>query len=142
VPALRDVTADRWDDLDRLAPLLRRRARHVVSENARVLLAVGALRRGDLPGLGRLFDASHASMRDDFEVSVPEVDRLVELARAAPGVFGARLTGGGFGGSIVALAERGAGAAAGREVLARYGDGGRGRARVLVPPPEAPGGGA
>jgi galactokinase len=82
------------------------RARHVVSENARVLQAAGALRLGDIHALGPLLAASHASLRDDFEVSTPELDALVEaLVRA--GALGARLTGAGFGGCVVALAEHG-----------------------------------
>ena len=133
VPALRDVAESDLAAVMALPDPLGRRARHVVTEDARVLAAVAAMRAGDLPALGALFDASHASMRDDFEVSVPEVDRLVALARAEPDVFGARLTGGGFGGAIVALAREGSAAAVGARVLARYGDGGRGRPRVLVP---------
>ncbi len=74
----------------------------MVEENARVLEAVDAIERGDLPALGALMDASHASQRDLYEVSVPEVDALVERLRAE-GALGARLTGGGFGGSVVAL---------------------------------------
>ena len=72
---------------------LNRRARHVVTENARVLATVAALRAGDLAEVGRLFLASHASMRDDFEVSTPAVDALVEAARSIPGVYGALLYG-------------------------------------------------
>ena len=93
-------------DLPRVAGLpdpLDRRAKHVITENQRVLDAVAAMKAGDLERLGRLFDESHASQRDDYEVSVPQVDLLVTLTRALPGVFGARLTGGGFGGSIVGL---------------------------------------
>jgi galactokinase len=135
VRELRDVGEDQLAAVSALPPPLDRRARHVVTENARVLRAVAAMKQGDLGGLGRLFDASHASMRDDFEVSVPEVDRLVQIARAEPGVYGARLTGGGFGGAIVVLAKQGHGAAVGRSVLAKYGRGHRGEARVLVPPP-------
>jgi galactokinase len=82
-----------------------RRARHVASENERVRAAVDALERGDPRALGALFAESHVSLRDDFEVSTPTLDRLVEAAVAA-GAIGARLTGGGFGGSIVALAKR------------------------------------
>ncbi len=82
-----------------------RRMRHVTTENARVGATVAALERHDLQALGPLFAASHASLRDDYEVSTPTLDRLVELALNA-GALGARLTGGGFGGSIVALAER------------------------------------
>ena len=101
-----------------LAPPLDRRARHVVSENKRVLDAVVALRAGDEVALGALLAASHDSLRDDFEVSVPEVDHLVTLAQADPDVIGARMTGGGFGGSIVALARRGQARAAGDRICA------------------------
>src|SRR5439155_1307793 len=89
-----------------VAVLLARRVRHVVGENERVLAAVAALEAGDLVRLGALLDASHASLRDDYEVSTPEVDQLVEVARAQPETLGARLTGGGFGGAIVALVRR------------------------------------
>jgi galactokinase len=92
-------------DLDRVARLdapLDRRARHIVTENQRVLDGAAALTRGDAARFGELMIASHASQRDDYEVSVPEVDALVEGALAR-GALGARLTGGGFGGSIVAL---------------------------------------
>ncbi len=85
----------------RLPDRIARRARHVVSEVALVRAAVDALRAGDLVVFGRLLDASHASLRDDFDVSTPEVDRVVEAARAR-GALGARMTGGGFGGSVVA----------------------------------------
>ncbi|WP_437592369.1 galactokinase [Sorangium sp. So ce1000] len=137
VPQLRDVDADaaRASIEQRIASLpapLDRRARHVVTENARVLAAVAALRAGDLGRLGQLFDASHRSMRDDFEVSVPAVDDLVESARAQPEVFGARLTGGGFGGSIVALVKRGCAASAGRAVVEAYARTPNRRATVLV----------
>jgi galactokinase len=81
-------------------------ARHVVSENARVLAFVDALRAGDAPTAGALMLASHRSLRDDFAVSTPELDRLVDLSVAA-GAFGARLTGAGFGGCIVALVPAG-----------------------------------
>jgi galactokinase len=78
----------------------------VVTENARVLEAVAALRAGDLPGLGRLLKAAHASLRDDFQVSIREIDTLVEIAEQTDGVLGARLTGGGFGGCVIALVAR------------------------------------
>jgi galactokinase len=81
------------------------RARHVVSENMRVLDAAAALRAGDVDTVGRLMTESHASLRDDFEVSTPELDLLVELLVAA-GAVGARLTGAGFGGCVVALVQR------------------------------------
>jgi galactokinase len=89
-------------------PILRRRARHVVTENQRVLGFAQALRAGDLAVAGKLMSASHASLRDDFEVSTPALDDLVRLLAGRPGVAGARLTGAGFGGCVVALVERGA----------------------------------
>jgi galactokinase len=82
--------------------LLGRRVRHVISENERVRLAAAAVRARDLEALAELLDRSHASLRDDFEVSVPAVERTVARARAA-GARGARLIGGGFGGSVLAL---------------------------------------
>ncbi len=103
-----------------LPPPLDRRARHVVTESARVGEAVAALRAGDLARAGALFGASHASMRDDFEVSTPEVDALVAAASADPDVYGARLTGGGFGGAIVALARRGREGAASKRIVEAY----------------------
>jgi galactokinase len=112
VAALRDARADQVRD----DPV----ARHVVSENARVAAFAGALRRGDADTCGRLMLASHASLRDDFGVSTPELDLLVELCMAH-GALGARPTGAGFGGCVVALVPAGAAAAAGAEVAARYG---------------------
>src|SRR6266545_2939313 len=93
---------DRRRELEAGAP---RRVRHVQTENERVRAAVEALERQDVQTLGSIFAASHASLRDDYEVSTPTLDRLVEAALDA-GALGARLTGGGFGGSIVALAGR------------------------------------
>ena len=90
--------------LDSLDPLSQRRLRHVVTENARVLEFADALERDDLAAAGALLLAGHASLRDDYEVSIPEIDLLVELACDA-GAYGARLLGGGFGGSIIALAD-------------------------------------
>jgi galactokinase len=105
VPALRDVTSvaelDRLDD-----PVLRRRARHVVSEDARVLATVALLRAGQVAETGPLLTESHRSLRDDFEVSWPQADVTVETALAA-GAAGARMTGGGFGGSVIALVPAG-----------------------------------
>jgi galactokinase len=89
-------------------PLLRRRARHVVTENARVLAAAEAIAAGDLASAGAEMTASHRSLAQDFEVSTPALDALVDELLATPGVFGARMTGAGFGGCVVALAERGA----------------------------------
>ncbi|MEO5608407.1 MAG: galactokinase [Ornithinibacter sp.] len=109
VASLRDVDpADLDAALERLSDdVLRRRTRHVVTEIARVVEAVTALRAGDLEEVGRLFDASHASLRDDYEVSCAELDVSVEAARSA-GALGARMTGGGFGGSSIALVPTGA----------------------------------
>jgi galactokinase len=102
VNSLREVM-DRPDDVGLLADaVLRRRARHVVSENGRVLDAIALLRRGALRGVGPLLTRSHASLRDDFEVSWPEADVAVDAATAA-GACGARMMGGGFGGSVLAL---------------------------------------
>ncbi|HUY63148.1 MAG TPA: galactokinase family protein [Acidimicrobiales bacterium] len=88
--------------------LLRRRARHVVTECDRVRWCATALASGDLEEVGRLMTASHRSLAEDFEVSTPELDALVEHLARAPGVYGARLTGGGFGGCAVAISEQGA----------------------------------
>ena len=91
-----------------------------MTEDARVLQAVAALRANDPAQVGELFYASHASMRDDYEVSVPQVDALVEIASTERDVYGARLTGGGFGGSVVILAKRGCGRAVADRVAERY----------------------
>ncbi|HVX18576.1 MAG TPA: galactokinase [Acidimicrobiales bacterium] len=96
-------------DVDRLGDdLLRRRARHVITENRRVRDFAAALRAGDYVTAGQQLWASHESLRDDFEVSTRTLDHLVEALRETPGVFGARLTGAGFGGCVVAITERGA----------------------------------
>jgi galactokinase len=108
---------------------IRRRARHVVSENARVLAALEA----DAPTFGALMNASHASLRDDYEVSVPGVDRLVAALQAIKGVFGARMTGAGFGGACVALVERGHAAAIGRSLTDSTRMAGERTSRVVVP---------
>lgn len=133
VPELRDVSIADLERIESLPEPMRRRARHVVSENARVLEAVEALRGHDLDRLGALLDASHRSLRDDFEVSTPEVDLLVELVREWPGVFGARITGGGFGGSIVVLADAAAGHAAASAGVATYEERTGLDARILLP---------
>jgi galactokinase len=103
-PSWRDVTPDDLDAAEgNMDAVTFRRSRHVVGEIARTIGAVEALKRGDFPELGRLMYASHNSLRDDFEVSCPELDHLVEAASRLPGVIGARMTGGGFGGSTVTL---------------------------------------
>jgi galactokinase len=117
----RDVAADELDDLA-LTDVPRRRLRHVVTENARVLEAVAVLEEPGTPRLdrlGELFRQGHESLRDDFEVTTPELDLLVELAYQA-GALAARMTGGGFGGSIVALAEPSLAAALADEVAALF----------------------
>jgi galactokinase len=101
VEQLRDAGVE---DVSRLSGEELIRARHIVTENARVLDAVAALQTGDFPELGRLMYASHASMRDDFEISTKELDAFVEIAEA-DGAPGARLTGAGFGGCAIALVE-------------------------------------
>ena len=123
VGSLRDVTPD---DLVRLLPMLPtvvgQRCRHVVFENARVHEAVAAMRSGDVAQLRTLMAASHFSLRDDYEVSCPELDILVDLALAEPHCHGARLTGAGFGGCTVNLVEVGAVEAFSRAVLEGYGE--------------------
>jgi galactokinase len=104
VPSLREASLEA---AVRLPEPLARRARHVISENARVDAACAALERGDLAELGRLLDASHASLRDDYEVSTPAVEATVERLRAA-GAIGARIVGGGFGGHVLGLMAPGA----------------------------------
>ena len=129
VASLRDADPDA---LERLPDVLRRRVRHVVAENARVLEAREALLRDDAERLGELFHQSHASLRDDFEVSIPEVDRLVVIAEEEPDVFGARITGGGFGGAIVAAVRPGSESTA-TTIAARYARETGQRADVLLP---------
>ena len=118
---------------------LDRRVRHVLTENRRVLEMVDALRAGDLGRAGQLLKASHQSLRDDFEVSIPELDLLVELAAGLPEVFGARMTGGGFGGSVLLLTTRGAASVASATVARQYAVMSGREASVLVPRPSDPG---
>ncbi|MEX2541879.1 MAG: galactokinase [Trueperaceae bacterium] len=121
VPALRDVTPERLEAASRqLAPLLYRRARHVVSENERTLAAARAMRSGDAATVGQLMSLSHDSLRDDFEVSSDALDAIVGGARAEPDCFGARLTGAGFGGCAVALVASDAAAGIGERVMSGY----------------------
>ena len=131
VGSLRDVAS--VDALDALPGTLRRRARHVVTENARVLQAVAC---ADAQAFGSLMNASHDSLRDDYEVSTPELDRLVALLQAQPGVYGARLTGAGFGGACVALCEAQALPQVASTVIEQYRAAGQNGA-VLVPPQAA-----
>lgn len=105
---LRSASQDDVASID--DPVLRRRARHVVGENDRMLAFADCLRSGDAERAGRLMTQSHASLRNDFEVSTPVLDDLVARMLHVNGVLGARLTGAGFGGSVVALARPGAAA--------------------------------
>lgn len=106
IRALRDVDERVFAEREpELPPLIRARARHVVTENARVLRAADALSSGDVQAVGRLMNESHASLRDDFAVSGPDLDLIVRLAQAHDACFGARMTGGGFAGCAVALVQ-------------------------------------
>jgi galactokinase len=133
VQSLRELSEAHAAAIEKLPAPLDRRVRHVLSENRRVRETVDAFRAGNLAEAGRLFLESHASLRDDFEVSVPEVDALVELAMRAPGTYGARLTGGGFGGSIVALAEDSQAREAARTTVEGYARQTGKTARVMLP---------
>lgn len=107
VTALRDATIEQLEQHRRdLSEVVYRRCRHVITENARVLEAGEALERHDLDLFGRLMGDSHVSLRDDYEVSSGELDLMVELAQKVEGVYGARMTGGGFGGSTVNLVRK------------------------------------
>jgi galactokinase len=104
VTSLRDISLEMVESAaDRLDPVVARRVRHVIGENSRVAAVVNALRARDFDAIGKLFRASHESLRDLFEVSSPELDALVEIARSVDGVIGSRMTGAGFGGCTVNL---------------------------------------
>jgi galactokinase len=136
LPALRDVgdLAAALDQLD--DDVMQRRVRHVVTENARVQAAAEVLRASRVADLGPLLDASHASMRDDFEITVPTVDLAVESARAA-GAIGARMTGGGFGGCIIALLPTGQSRAVTERIAADFASAGFGAPVGFVGVPSA-----
>jgi len=109
VTALRDATLETLEAARaKMEPVVYRRARHVISENQRTLHAARAIQASDWAAVGQLMHASHASLRDDYEVSCPELDVVVELVREigeAGGVIGSRMTGGGFGGCVVSLVK-------------------------------------
>ena len=107
-------------DASDLPDLERRRAAHIIGENERVLATPDLLASGDVAAFGRFMSASHESSRVNFENSTPSLDLLVSLANATSGVYGARLTGGGFGGAIVALVSCDAADAAGVAIAAEY----------------------
>lgn len=121
IRALRDVTAVQLEENQRLlAPKVYARCRHVITENDRVHSAVGALESGNMRALGSLMRESHRSLRNDYEVSCKELDLMVEIAAVQPGVIGARMTGGGFGGCTVNLVEAAAVEAFKQNVAAEY----------------------
>jgi len=121
IGALRDATLEQLDAArSRMPERVYRRCRHVITENARVEAAADALDARDLLRFGALMDASHVSLRDDFEVSCPELDTMAEILRTLDGVHGARMTGGGFGGCAVALVDATREASVRREVARRY----------------------
>ncbi|WP_414587661.1 galactokinase [Scytonema sp. PCC 10023] len=127
VKALRDITDSSATEV--LPEPLRRRARHVVTENNRVLEVLQGV---SSQRFGELMNASHASLRDNYEVSVPALDTLVEILQKTAGVFGARLTGAGFGGACVALVAAGEGRGIASNVLEQYNQTGN-TGRILVP---------
>jgi galactokinase len=121
VKALRDVDGAMLSrNRSRLPEVVARRCEHVVQEDARVMAAVASLAAGDLDEVGRLFAASHASLRDLYEVSSPALDAMVEIACDVPGVVASRMTGAGFGGCTVNLVHNGAEEELRRRVLAEY----------------------
>ena len=130
---LRDVPQSALGELGSLPEVLARRARHVVTENARVLRAARALRSDDAVRLGKLFTESHISMRNDYEISTPDIDDLVITACLDADVYGARLTGGGFGGSVVLLTRAGCAARAAARVVQTYRQRTRRPGAVLLP---------
>jgi galactokinase len=119
VPALREADMTLLN-LSNIPEILFRRARHVITENERVKRAAQALKKRDPESLGKLFNESHESMRVDYEVSIPEIDLLVNLCLNEKDVFGARLTGGGFGGSIVAIVIKGMKEEISKKVIEKY----------------------
>ena len=127
VQALRDVSD--VSALDSLPDPLRQRARHILCENARVLRAIKSASAAEF---GQLMNASHESLRDDYEVSITALDRLVALLQAEPFVYGAKLTGAGFGGACVALCRAGNAMNIASNVLTRYKNAGH-EGRLLVP---------
>ncbi|MBE9159525.1 galactokinase [Nodosilinea sp. LEGE 06152] len=126
VKALRDITDPQ--QAEQLPDPLRQRARHVITENNRVLKALEGI---TAEAFGELMNDSHASLRDDYEVSVPALDALVDILQNTPDVFGARLTGAGFGGACVALVAKGKGDAIARSTLEQYNHTGH-NGRILV----------
>ncbi len=121
VKALRDVSMSEFLAVEaQMEPLMRQRARHVIGENVRTLNAARAMQHGDADLLGRLMNESHASLRDDYEVSSEALNAMVTIAQQEPGCFGARMTGAGFGGCAVALVDAAQAPAFAQRVAAAY----------------------
>jgi galactokinase len=120
VSTLRDAMLDALESL-KSDDTLYRRARHVVTENGRVQLAIAAIKNGDWPMLGRLMVDSHMSLKEDYAVSCDELDLLVDMALTESGVYGARMTGGGFGGCMIVLVDRARAEAVAGSICSRYG---------------------
>ncbi len=121
ITQLRDVSVEQLEaNKQLLSPTVYRRCRHIVHENQRVLDTVAALEQGDLARVGQLMDASHASLRDDYEVSSPALDAMVNAMRSAPNCLGARLTGAGFGGCAIALVPAGGEQSVADAIFERY----------------------
>ncbi|MCD4699978.1 MAG: galactokinase [Phycisphaerae bacterium] len=119
--ALRDVSPEIFETrAGELDAIIRRRARHIITENVRTLQAAEAMQAGDAVKLGRLMKASHLSLRDDYEVSSKELNVMVQIANSQPGCFGARMTGAGFGGCAIALVKKSIASAFAGEVVAAY----------------------
>jgi galactokinase len=133
VTALRDVTLEQLEKYGKdLTDVIFRRCRHVITENARVLEAGEALQKGDLKAFGELMNESHRSLREDYEVSCKELDLMVELAGKVDGVYGARMTGGGFGGCTVNLVSKNHVAEFKRRVASGYEDATRLKPDIFV----------
>ncbi len=133
IQQLREMEVKDLPRLDILPDVLKRRARHVITENQRVHDAVQAIRQQDFKTLGELFYKSHLSMKNDYEVSIPAIDLLVDICSKDQNIFGARLTGGGFGGSIVAIAKFGCAKASASAIKLAYEKQTSHQATILVP---------
>jgi galactokinase len=133
VASLRDLGPADMAALADLPDTLRKRARHVYAENARILAAVDALQAQDVFTLGHLMLESHRSVRDDYEMTVPEVDLLFDLLRFEPAVYGVRMTGAGFGSSVVALVEAGRGRLMAKKIARRYAEQSDRQPTIIMP---------
>ena len=131
--SLRDVSLDELDEVGgEMSSVVRRRLEHVIGEIERTQLAVAALEKGDLEVFGQQMNMSHASLRDDYEVSSAELDFLTDWGRRQPGVLGSRMTGAGFGGCTVTLIEKSRADAFIRGQITAYGEAMNRQARAWV----------